>query len=85
VLQDPAFKYHDCVLPYPPDTVQHLSRIWFIYGNGGSKHTNGNHKYIHRMIEGKRRDATEWRKSASREARKEVEKILSTLKQENKE
>lgn len=28
-----------------------LNRLWFIYGNGGSKHTDLNHKYIQGIIQ----------------------------------
>jgi len=29
-----------------------LQDLWFIYGNNGKKHTDGNHKFIQRLIEG---------------------------------
>jgi len=30
-----------------------LERLWFIYGNGGKKHTMGNHKFIQGFLENK--------------------------------
>lgn len=27
-----------------------LEKLWFIYGNGGSKHTLGNHKFIQNLL-----------------------------------
>lgn len=34
-----------------PDARRLLERIWFIYGNGGPKHTHGNHKFIQGILE----------------------------------
>jgi hypothetical protein len=30
---------------------QKLTRLWFLYGNNGKLHTNGNHKFIQRLVE----------------------------------
>jgi hypothetical protein len=36
-----------------------LSNLWFVYGNGGPKSTNGNHKFIQRLVEHTER-GTNW-------------------------
>lgn len=28
-----------------------LEKLWFLYGNGGGKHTHGNHKFIQCILE----------------------------------
>lgn len=30
-----------------------LEKLWFIFGNGGQKHTQGNHKFIQSLLKGK--------------------------------
>lgn len=30
-----------------------LEKLWFIFGNGGQKHTQGNHKFIQSLLQGK--------------------------------
>ena len=34
-----------------------LEFLWFKYGNGGSCHTNANHKFLQRHVEGRHEDA----------------------------
>ncbi len=34
-----------------PDQRRALERIWFTYGNGGPKHTHGNHRFIQTFLE----------------------------------
>lgn len=33
------------------DQRRDLGRLWFIYGNGGAKHTHGNHRFIQTILE----------------------------------
>ena len=34
-----------------PEQLESLSKLWFVYGNGGRKSTKGNHSYIQGFIE----------------------------------
>lgn len=34
-----------------PSQRHSLDDLWFIWGNGGSKHTMSNHKFIQRILE----------------------------------
>jgi len=35
-----------------PEKKEALSKLWFRYGNYGSRHTPGNHKFIQRFLDG---------------------------------
>ena len=34
-----------------------IEYLWFVYGNGGVKHTMGNHKFLQRHVEGRHDEA----------------------------
>ena len=63
-----------------------LERIWFIYGNGGAKHTLGNHKFIQCLLEIQEDhrklyvNGTSVLNKLTSECQIEVDKILDTLR-----
>lgn len=63
-----------------------LERLWFIYGNGGQKHTLGNHKFIQNLIENNDYhskfylNTTQITNCLSRECLQKVDEILDSLK-----
>ncbi len=63
-----------------------LERLWFIYGNGGKKHTLGNHKFIQCLLESNEDYRKLYVKSPAvlykltSECQIEVDKILDKLK-----
>jgi len=39
------------ILSLTEEQVRRLERLWFIYGNEGKYHTDGNHKFIQRFLD----------------------------------
>jgi len=45
--------------------IKELTKLWFIYGNNGKKHTHHNHRYIQNFLE-HGEDTEEFYKSANK-------------------
>lgn len=54
-----------------------IELLWFRYGNGGSCHTNENHKFLQRYIEGRPADAEVYRVRITESCRNAFEKVMA--------
>lgn len=53
-----------------------LNKIWFLYGNYGQKHTDGNHKFIQRLLDSNTYEFEFYKKTISKECKNIVDSIL---------
>lgn len=66
--------------PFSEDIRRKLEKLWFVYGNYGPKCTPENHKFIQRLVEGRRQDAKAWRRTGvTKECRKAVREVIGKL------
>lgn len=59
--------------------IKELKKLWFVYGNGGEKHTLFNHKYIQGIIEcSEQRTEYLKKKLVTEECKNEVESVINS-------
>ena len=57
--------------------VKALEFLWFKYGNGGSSHTNANHKFMQKHIEGNSKDAGLYITRITKACKEAFERVLN--------
>lgn len=66
------------VLELTESQVKRLERLWFIYGNHGPKHRDGNHKFIQRFLDAQQDQREGYRAHGiSEECEKAIDAILN--------
>ena len=53
-----------------------MESLWFVFGNHGAAHTDANHKYVQRHVEGRAKEADFY--PATAECKKAVARVLAS-------